>query len=170
MRACLERLQAGFGEGVDAVREDVKGTVAHLQVLASYIDIFFGQKSLFERIRQASFVANMLYLGTTYIRYAREGLDSKQNWLTRKCLTDMLLGVHFAVNLIRRFSDKFPHLPVRLDKTGSDCCEDIFSALGSEVMNKHNFCLGEGLERLAHISRTEQIKVDEAAPVFAKSR
>lgn len=37
-------------------------------------------------------------------------------------------------------------------------------------MNKHNFCLGEGLERLAHISRTEQIKVDEAAPVFAKSR
>jgi hypothetical protein len=36
-------------------------------------------------------------------------------------------------------------------------------------MNKHYF-LGEGLERLAHISRTEQIKVDEVASNFAKSR
>lgn len=169
VRQCLEELQAGVGEGVDAVREDVKGTAVHLQVLANYIDIFFGQRSLFQRIRQASFVANMLYLGTTYVRYA-EGLNLKQNWLTRECLTDLLIGVHFAVNLIRLFRDKFPHLPVPLDKTGSDCCEDIFSGLGSEVINKHNFCLGEGLERLAHISRTEQIKVDDAAPVFAKSR
>jgi hypothetical protein len=82
----------------------------------------------------------------------------------------MLISVHFAVNLIILFRDRFAHLPVRLDKTGSNCCEDTFSALGSKVMNKHNFCLGEGLERLAHISRTEQIKVDEAAPNFAKSR
>lgn len=67
VRQCLEQLQAGIDEGADVIREDVKGTIVHLQVLASCIDVFFGQKSLFDRIREASFVANMIYLCTTYI-------------------------------------------------------------------------------------------------------
>jgi hypothetical protein len=114
VRACLEQLETGLGKGANDVREDVKGTAVHLQFLANYIDVFFGQKNLYDRIRQASFVANMLYLGTTY---GNPDLNLKQNWLTRECLTDMLIGVHFAVNLILLFRDKFPHLPVCLDRT-----------------------------------------------------
>lgn len=32
--------------------------------------------------------------------------------------------------------DHFAHLPLSLDMSGSDCCEDIFSLLGQEVHNK----------------------------------
>jgi hypothetical protein len=106
-----------MGEGADGVCKDVKSTMVHLQVLASYIDVFFGQESFFDRIREASFVA-MIYFGTTFIWYADQGLNLKQNRLTRECLTDMLIGMHFAVNLIRLFRDEFPHLPVALERTG----------------------------------------------------
>lgn len=170
VRECLEKLDAGLWVGGKPVQEDVKGTIIHLEILASYLDVFFGRKSLFERVKQAAFVCMMLYLGTAYIRHQGHGHNLKENWLTRECMTDMLIGMHFSVNLIRLFRDKFSHLPVCLEKTGSDCCEDTFSDLGSEVMNKHNYTYGEALERAAHIGRTNQIRVDEAAPLFPTSR
>lgn len=66
--------------------------------------------------------------------------------------------------------DHFPHLPVPMDRVGSDCCEDMFSLLGQEVLNKHNFSFGEALERLSHICRTTVVKVDVNAPLFASNR
>lgn len=112
----------------------------------------------------------MLYLGTAYIRNQGHGHNLKENWLTRECVTDMLIGMHFAVNLIRLFRDKLFHLPVCLERTGSNCCKDTFSDLGSKVVNEHYYTYGETLERAAHIGRTDQIRVDDAAPLFAKSR
>jgi hypothetical protein len=38
------------------------------------------------------------------------------------------------------------------------------------VKNKHNFCIGEVIERASHIGRTKQIKFKEDGPLFTKSR
>jgi hypothetical protein len=89
------------------------------------------------------------------------GLNLKEHWLTRECVTDLLISCHFAVNLIRLFRDKFAHLPVALHRAGSDCVEDQFSLMGQETRNMRNWSFGEGLERTRSIGRTEQIKVSK---------
>jgi hypothetical protein len=103
VRACLEKLDSGYKKGDQLIQEDTKGTILHLEILASYLDVFFGRRSLVERIKQACFVCMMLYLGTAYIRHQGHGHNLKENWLTRECVTDMLIGMHFSVNLIRLF-------------------------------------------------------------------
>lgn len=65
--------------------------------------------------------------------------------------------------------DLFPHLPVALNRVEYDCCEDLFSLLGQQVTNNHNFCLGEAIECTSHIGRTEQSKYDNNAPLFSKA-
>jgi hypothetical protein len=170
VRRCLQDIQEGKREGDSFIQEDVRGTVLHLEVLGSFLDIFYGLGTLWERIRLASFVEHILYMGTSYIEVVGHGHSLKVNWLTRECLTDFLISCHFAVNLIRLFRDHFPGLPVALDRAGSDCVEDIFSDFGSQVTNKHNYTLGEAKERASHIVRRGEIKVDPDAPLFAKSR
>jgi hypothetical protein len=56
-----------------------------------------------------------------------------------------------------------------LHKLGSDCCKDLFSFIGQHVKNKHNFCIGEVVERTSHIKKIEQIKYDEDGPLFQES-
>jgi hypothetical protein len=112
----------------------------------------------------------MLYMGGNFVRHQGFGLNLKENWLTRECVTDMLIGCHFAVNLIRLFRDEFPHLPVALDRAGSDCVEDQFSLMGQESRNMRNWTFGEGLEWTRSIGRTEQVKVSKDSPLFASSR
>lgn len=43
--ACLEKLDAGFKKGDQLIQEDVKGTKMHLEILASYPDVFLGRSS-----------------------------------------------------------------------------------------------------------------------------
>jgi hypothetical protein len=171
VRTCLNSVQASFTSvSGERIQEDVRGTSAYLQVLWAFLVIFYGRSSLWERIRLASFVVHMLYMGGNFVRHQGHGLNLKENWLTRECVTDMLISCHFAVNLIRLFRDKFPHLPVALDRTGSDCVEDQFSLMGQETRNMRNWTFEEGLERTRSIGRTEQVKVSKDAPRFAASR
>jgi hypothetical protein len=112
----------------------------------------------------------MLYMGGNFVRHHGYGLNLKEHWLTRECVTDLLISCHFAVNLIRLFRDKFAHLPIALHRAGSDCVDDQFSLMGQETRNMRNWSFGEGLERTRSIGRTEQIKVSKDAPSFATSR
>jgi hypothetical protein len=115
-------------------------------------------------------LVHMLYMGGNFVRHQGFRLNLKENWLMRECVTDMLIGCHFAVNLIRLFRDEFPHLPVALDRAGSDCVENQFSLMGQETRNMRNWTFGEGLERTRSIGRTEQVKVSKDSPLFASSR
>jgi hypothetical protein len=109
-------------------------------------------------------------MGSEFIFYRGFGHSLKTNWLTREGQTDLLFSSHFAVNLICVMRDHFLHLFVCLEKAGSDCEESIFSLMDQWVRNKHNFSFGEALERISHVSRLKQIKVDEDSPLFASSR
>ncbi|GAQ78082.1 hypothetical protein KFL_000070500 [Klebsormidium nitens] len=169
--SCLEKLQAGFTlpDG-RRVQEDVTGTMLHLEVIHSFLQVFYGVDSLYQRVVLASFVANIVYMGSEFIRHRGFGHTLKKNWLTREGQTDLLISCHFAVNLIRVMRDRFSHLDVCLEKASSDCVESIFSLMGQWVRNKHNFTFGEALERISHVARLEQIKVDEDSPLFVTSR
>ena len=62
--------------------------------------------------------------------------------------------------------DLFLHLPKTLHKLGSNCCDDFFFLFEEHVKNKHNFCIGEAIERTSHIDRSEYIKYDEDGYYF----
>lgn len=167
VRECLEDLQKHEIDGVVTVR-DVSGTILHLYIMWCYLEIFYGIASLLGRVKLASFVAHMLYYGYSYNMVHGHGHTVQGNWLTRETMTDVLMSVMFAVNLIRLFRDKFSHLPVPLHRCGSDCCEEFFSQLGQQTRNKHNATTGEALERASQILRKQVIKAVEAKSlVFA---
>jgi hypothetical protein len=171
VRACLDELYAGckLADGTN-IQEDVLGTRIHLEVIHSFLQVFYGGDSLYQRAVLASFVVHLVYMGSAFIQHRGLGHSLKENWLTREGQTDLLISCHFAINLIRLMRDNFSSLPVCLEKAGSDCVESVFSLMGQWVRNKHNFSFGEALERMSHISRLEQIKVDDASPLFAASR
>jgi hypothetical protein len=112
----------------------------------------------------------MIYFGTEYIRHVKHGHLLKEHWLTKESFIDCLIACHSTVLYIMMMRDMFSKLPIPLQKVGSDCCEDFFSLLGQHVKNKHNFCIGEALERTSHIERTEQIKFEEKGLLFVDSR
>lgn len=158
------------GAGGPGKSYDCRGIIAHLYIMWCYLEVFFGKSSLRERVKLASFVAHMVYIGYAYILMRGHGHTVKENWMTRETMLDLLISVHFAVNLIRLFRDKFPHLGVPLSRVGTDCCEDFFSQLGQQTRNKHNATVGEALERSAQILRKEHLKTDDHGLKFAPSR
>ena len=63
-------------------------------------------------------------------------VNQRANFVTREGAQDTLLSCHFAVLLIRLFRDKYPEQSIPFHRCGSDCCECLFSSLGSWVVNK----------------------------------
>ena len=170
VRACLEKLDAGMTLNGVHVQEHVRGTIIHLEVLWAFLELFFGRGSLLERVKLASFVVHMLYLGSSYIREKGHGHTIAENWMTRESQLDCLIACHSSVLHMQMMKEFFPHLPIALERSGSDCCEDFFSMLGQQVLNKHNFSAGEAASRTSYISRSEQIKKEENGLVFVGPR
>jgi hypothetical protein len=161
VRACLEQIDIGLYRDGVYHQECVKGTILHLLVLWSFLELFYGKPSLLERVKLASFIVHIIYMGTEYISHVRHGHSGIKNWLTRECVLNCL---------IMMMRDFFPHLPIALERLGSHCCEDFFPLLGQHVKNKHNFCIAKACERASHVGRTTQIKVGENAPLFCENR
>jgi len=166
----LERLDKGMMHSGKYLQEHVKGTILHLEVIWSFLEIFYGRQSLLEKVKLASFVVHILYLGSAYIRYNGFGHYLKNNWMSKECMIDCIIACHTSVCYIMMMRDFFPHLPIELSRVGSDCCEDYFSLLGQQVRNKHNFSIGEAIERTSHIARVEKIKHEKNGPLFANPR
>lgn len=154
VRVCLESV-AQHGQ-------DCKGLILHLYILWCFLEVFFGVASLRERVRLASFVIHITYMSHAYVLRHGHGLTLTHNWLSRETTSDVLMAMHFAVNLIRLFRDRFPHLPVPLSRAGTDCCEDLFADVGQQTRNKHNATPGEFLERCTQMVRKEEIKSSES--------
>lgn len=111
VRTCLQKLQHGYTEADgQCFQEDCRGTIAHLEMIWAYLEVFMGRCSLWEKVQLASFVVNILYLGSACIGHRGLGHTLKRNWLTREAQLDILISCHAAVNLIRTYRDFFPHL------------------------------------------------------------
>jgi hypothetical protein len=82
VRKCLEKLDARL-QGKDlSCQEFVKGIILYLEVIWAFLEVFYGRKSLLERVKLSSFVVHMIYFGTEYILHSRHRHYLKNNWLT----------------------------------------------------------------------------------------
>ena len=71
-------------------------------------------------MRYASCVANFLAIWRSFIMATR-GLTLKANFITREGFIDAIISFHLAVLLMCELHDNFPHLPLELSLTGSQC-------------------------------------------------
>jgi hypothetical protein len=135
-----------------------------------FLEVFYGWGTLLERVELSLFVVHMIYFGTKYIPNVQHGHNLQDNWLPKESIFDSLISCHSTSLHIMMMWGLFPNLPIVLHKFGSNCCENLFSFFGQHVKNKHNFCIGEVIERTSHIGQTEQIKFEEDGPLFTESR
>ena len=68
------------------------------------------------------------------------------------------------------FRDNYPHLPLELSLTGSQCLEDLFLEMRSWNMNQHTFNSGEALLTLRSIAALKKLRVDPNAPPYTRPR
>ena len=129
VRQCLECLQNGFIHKGKFMVEDAKDTILHLEVIWAFLDVFYGQESLLDRVKLALFVVHILYLGSAYVRHVDFAHYLDINWLFRECMVDCIVSYHTSVCHIILMHDYFHELPIALEKVGSDCYEDYFLLL-----------------------------------------
>lgn len=163
---------ANLSEGRDGLvaNPTVRGTLEYLKLMRLYISIF-ADRTLphLERVRRAGEVATYLSLWRGYIK-ATDGLCVKENFITRETYQDMLISCHCAVLIIMAHRDTTPDQKLDLSRTGTDCCEDLFSTLGACVANKrvystlearhsiHNFNLCEYYAAIGHFELPKSTK------------
>ena len=121
------------------------GMRRYLGLIRMYASIFMSKRLGFrERIRRAAYVATYLRLWRNYVKLT-PGLTHQKNFLTAECFKDVLMSCHFVVLLIKYFAEKHPGVPLPMERTGTDPCEDCFSGLGGWNMNKRTYTVAEAI-------------------------
>lgn len=122
-----------------------------------YVDIFLSTtQPLLSRIENASYVANFLRIWRGSILNTR-GRALSEAFISRETYIDVLISCHFAVLLVMLTRDYSPGQSVNLKKSGSDVCEDFFSANGSFVVNKHTYSFLDMIRNSNKMCRLNEI-------------
>jgi len=116
-----------------------------LKRFGSFLKFSIVSNLCLEKVKLASFVVHILYLGCAHIRYNGFGHYLKDNWMSKEYMTNYIITYYTSMCYIMIMRDFFSHLPIELSRVVSDCCEDYFSLLDQQVCNKHNFSIGEAM-------------------------
>lgn len=164
VRELLQKVESGESEP----QEPVAGTIIFLEMCWKFVEMYYSRSaSLLQRVAYASYVTNFLRIWRLWV--TRTGhLSLKLNFVSRETYQDITIGCHHIVNFIRASRDYAPSQPVRLNLTGSDCCEEYFSYNGSFILNKHNYTITDMYRNITSMNRLNAIIADEAGPTLTK--
>ena len=108
----------------------------YLKMCRRYVSMFMSKtKTIEEKIADAGYVCTFLCLWRQWIRHEPAKTKAK-NYITEEGFRDVLMSCHFFVLVTMHFKDKHPGVVVPYHLMGTDVCEDLFSMLGSWVMNR----------------------------------
>jgi hypothetical protein len=136
------------------------GLSSYLKMTYTYDNMFSSRScSLENRIESAAYVISYLLIWRGWAKNYVETFNSMQSeterklklddvYVTREAMTDVILSCHFIVLIIVAFREEWPGLAIPFWRLGSDCCEDLFSSLGSFVMNKRTYSIMDALTTL----------------------
>ena len=131
---CLDKIQRGDN---NLVQKNVHGTILYLKLCWRFVEIFYSHTAtLLDRVHNASTGTNFMRIWRLWIyrKGEEEGhVSLKMNFLSRETFQDVSLACHYAVTLICASRDFAPDHRVHFERSGTDCCEDYFSANGSFV-------------------------------------
>ena len=145
---------------------DIKtqGTVSFYILCAAYILIHHSQYfGILQRVRFAGFV-NMFAAHWRCWVMKTAGYTLGANFLTKECYTDLIQSCHEAVFQTIVFAKYAPSLPLRLNLSGSNVCENSFSAAGG-YRGMHGHRSYTFLDYLNYVEREYVMHVLSAAGV-----
>ena len=160
---CLTKLNDGQG----VAQENVCGTQIYIKMCWRFTEIFLSvNASLLQRVINASCVVDFLRIWRLWV-HRTGNVKLKENFISRETYQDVSIACHHAVQIIRASRDFAPGHPICLNRTGTDVCEDYFSANGSFVLNKHNYTITDMFRNLANMTRLQEILADELGPKYS---
>ena len=80
-------------------------------------------------------------------------MSTAVHFITRECFQDVLLSCHAAISLIAYMRDNYPGKPCRLDLTGTDSVENMFSKSGGWVGNRRTYTEADLERNISHMIR-----------------
>ena len=99
------------------------------------------------RVTYAAYVVTYLRLWRQWISNT-DGYTLSLNFITHECFTDVKLSCHAFVLVLLTYQKLGLDGTPAMHRMGTDCCEDLFSSLGSWVMNKRIYTVLDGLYTL----------------------
>jgi hypothetical protein len=168
-RRCLRLLHDEPAAGASPVH--TIGTEKWLELVSIYLRIFFSKKdSVASRYKNASMVQNFLKIKRNYIskEYGDSGYDLKLNAESKETFQHLVLSCESAALKIRLFSQKYKHAPMCLSRTGSDCCEELFSSLagcGRLQINRREVTANDALEMIGDLIQLKCYEGDPETPL-----
>ena len=134
------------------------GMKRFMEILRTYASLYLSRADTHAtRVRNAATVVTYIRLWREWVRNTKD-MTLDTNFLSRECAQDVILSCHQILLLLKLFRDKYPHLECPFDRCGTDCCEDLFSALGSFVDNKHTYSVYDAIQTLRAKLDLERIK------------
>lgn len=175
-RSCCNTLRM-LRERPDAQRERTLGTEMYLAISADYVDIFMNSRmTLRDRIvlcGKVGFFYRLWRLWCFHGNHAVGGNTSDiafgLNCIPMQTFLDIQISVHMVVFLIIQFRDNFRSLPVPLELTGSDSCEQFFSKVGGMRGHERSYDLMELVECATVVNRLVAMDLSEELVGAGKS-
>lgn len=160
-RTELSKFIIGSVEESRPSHPNLRGMEVYLGMLHRYITMFLSRTmSLRNRIKAASYVNAFLLIWQGKSKQQEKNYNEDEQtidwmktkvgstYISREAKLDVSLSCHFIVLLIKKFRENkgaWGNLNIPFWRLGSDCCEDLFSSLGSFVKNKRTYTILEGL-------------------------
>ena len=165
-RECLRKMREEPKDGQSP--KDTLGLEIWFQIISKYMLVFYSKKhSAGERVRLASCVLNFLHIKRHWVA-KHNNLSLAKNAESKQCFDHVELSLCSAILKLRVFATSFSHLPWNLSKTGSDCCEILFSQLGGcgkIQINRRTYTVGDALGMLGDITTLFVYEHDPENPV-----
>ena len=131
-----------------------------------YVEIFLSASaSLTDRASHAGYVVRFLRV---WRASALQSRSASTAFISRETYIDVVLSCHHAVLLMKATRDFTPNQAVHLEQSGSDCCEDFFSANGSFVVNKHVYNFQDLLRNASKMNRLTEITSEKDGLILTK--
>ena len=178
VRDCLSKLAAGDaggaqlkpGKALKHPEPTMHGTIDYLDLVSRYIKMVFSKHASFEeRIELAGYVVNLLRRWRQFLKHGRHAhAGVGVNFLPRQTYEHVLLSCFSVVLKILAHAERGSEYQLALWLTGSNACEDAFSALGGfgrVLAMVRNFTFGGALESLSHQAIMEAYKVTGEDPL-----
>ena len=160
VRGCLAKMAVGdaggarlkAGKSLKHPEPTMLGTIDYLDMISRYIKMVFSKHASFEeRIEHAAYVVGLLRRWRKFLKHGTHSHSGVEvNFLPRQTYEHVLLSCFSVVLKILAHATRGSKYVLALWLTGSNACEDAFSALGGfgrVLVMVRNFTFGGALER-----------------------
>jgi hypothetical protein len=172
-RVCRRRALNALKAIDEASRERTLGTYYYMRMVWQFVHIYYSRKAtLRKRIYYASYVMHFLARWRAWIIHHRPNMNVSMDkcCISSQAHTDAIIACSQVILVILYFREFSRNIPVCLRKLGSDCCEHLFSEMGSWNVNKRNYTASEMATNGTKMTRLATLRANPDGPHWGRAQ